>query len=136
MSTISSDKVLICRDNSIVFNFVSDFDNFGKLMPEQVTDWKSTPDTCSFTISGMASLSMRMTIRQQFDKIVMTSEGKTPFAFELICHFQSISNDNTEAQIVFDADLSPMIAMMATRPLQNFVNILVHKLKEYAEANL
>jgi len=136
MSTINSDKILISRSNNVVFNFVSDFDNFGKLMPEQVTDWKSTVDTCSFTISGMASLSMRMTIRQQFDKIVMTSEGKTPFAFELICHFKSISNDSSEAQIVFDADLSPMIAMMATRPLQNFVNILVHKLKEYAEANL
>jgi hypothetical protein len=48
MSTINSDKVLISRQNSVVFDFVSDFDNFGKLMPEQVTDWKSTKDTCSF----------------------------------------------------------------------------------------
>jgi hypothetical protein len=136
MSTINSDKVLISRSNAVVFGFVSDFDNFGKLMPEQVTDWKSTSDTCSFTISGMASLSMRMTLRQEFDKIVMTSEGKTPFAFELICHFEAISDESTEAQLVFEADLSPMIAMMATRPLQNFVNILTQKLKEYVEANL
>jgi carbon monoxide dehydrogenase subunit G len=136
MSTISSDKVLISRTDRVVFDFVSDFDNFGKLMPEQVTDWKSTPDTCSFTISGMASLSMRMSLRQPYDKLVMTSEGKTPFAFELKSHFKAIADDSTEAQLVFDAQLSPMIAMMATRPLQNFVNILVHKLKEYAEENL
>jgi hypothetical protein len=136
MSTINSDKVIISRKDSIVFDFVSDFDNFGKLMPEQVTDWKSTADTCSFTISGMASLSMRMSLRQQYDKIVMSSEGKTPFAFELICHFQALNDISTETQLVFDADLSPMIAMMATRPLQNFVNILANKLKEYAEGNL
>jgi hypothetical protein len=136
MNTINSDKVLISRRNSIVFNFVSDFGNFGKLMPEQVTDWKSTSDTCSFTISGMATLSMRMTVRREYDKIVMTSEGKSPFAFELICNFLAISDDSTETQLVFEADLSPMIAMMATRPLQNFVNILTHKLKEYAEENL
>jgi hypothetical protein len=136
MSTINSDKILISRSNSVVFNFLSDFNNFGKLMPEQVTDWNSTADTCSFTISGMASLSMRMTLRQEFDKIVMSSEGKTPFAFELICHLHGISDETTEAQIIFEADLSPMISMMASRPLQNFVNILVNKLKEYAEKNL
>lgn len=136
MSTINSEKVIISRKNSVVFDFVSDFDNFGKLMPEQVTDWKSTADTCSFTISGMASLSMRMTLRQQYDKIVMSSEGKTPFAFELISHFYALTDDSTEVQLVFDANLSPMIAMMATRPLQNFVNILANKLKEYAEGNL
>jgi len=136
MTTINSDKVLISRSNSVLFDFVSDFDNFGKLMPEQVTDWKSTVDTCSFTIKGMASLSMRMTVRQPNDKIVMKSEGKTPFAFELISQFVATDDNCTEAQIVFDADLSPMIALMATRPLQNFVNILVHKLKEYSEENL
>ncbi|MEI6747755.1 MAG: hypothetical protein ACOYMF_08500 [Bacteroidales bacterium] len=136
MSTINSDKVLISRKNSVVFDFVSDFDNFGKLMPEQVTDWKSTVDTCSFTIKGMASLSMRMTVRQPNDKIVMKSEGKTPFTFELISQFVATDDNCTEAQIVFDANLSPMIAIMATRPLQNFVNILVHKLKEYSEENL
>ena len=136
MTTINSDKVLISRSNSVLFDFVSDFDNFGKLMPEQVTDWKSTVDTCSFTIKGMASLSMRMTVRQPNDKIVMKSEGKTPFTFELISQFVATDDNCTEAQIVFDADLSPMIALMATRPLQNFVNILVHKLKEYSEENL
>jgi hypothetical protein len=136
MSTINSDKILISRSNRIVFGFLSDFENFGKLMPEQVTDWKSTTDTCSFTISGMASLSMRMTLRQEFDKIVMSSEGKTPFAFELICNLSAVSDESTEAQLIFEADLSPMISMMASRPLQNFVNILINKLKDYTEKNL
>ena len=30
-----------------VFDFLSDFNNFQKLMPEQVVDWKSTADECS-----------------------------------------------------------------------------------------
>lgn len=136
MSIINSDKLIINRSSNVLFNFVGDFDNFGKLMPEQVTDWKSTADTCSFTISGMASLSMRMALKQPDVKIVMASVGEKPFAYELICHFAGISDQSTEVQLVFDAQLSPMIAMMATRPLQNFVNILVNKLKTYAEENL
>jgi hypothetical protein len=136
MSIINSDKVIINRSSSELFNFVGDFNNFGKLMPEQVTDWTSTADTCSFTISGMASLSMRMALKQPNEKIVMASVGEKPFPYELICHFVTVSEKSTEAQLVFDAQLSPMIAMMATRPLQNFVNILVNKLKTYTEENL
>lgn len=136
MSIINSDKLIIDRSNSKLFIFVGNFDNFGKLMPDQVTDWKSTADTCSFTISGMASLSMHMVVRQPNDKVVMASVGDKPFSFELICHLVAISEESTEAQLIFDAQLSPMIAMIATRPLQNFVNILVSKLKAYAEENL
>lgn len=136
MSIIKSDKLIIDRSDSVLFNFVGNFDNFGKLMPEQVTDWKSTADTCSFTISGMASLSMRMGLKQPNEKIVMISVGDKPFSYELICHLVAINENSTEAQLVFDAQLSAMIAMMATRPLQNFVNILLQKLKSYAEDNL
>ena len=136
MSIINSDKLIIERGNSVLFNFVGNFDNFGKLMPDQVTDWKSTADICSFTISGMASLSMRMALKQPNDKVVMASVGDKPFSFELICQLVAIDNLSTEVQLVFDAQLSPMLAMMATRPLQNFVNILVNKLKAYAEENL
>lgn len=136
MSIINSDKLIIERGNSVLFNFVGNFDNFGKLMPDQVTDWKSTADNCSFTISGMASLSMRMALKQPNDKVVMASVGDKPFSFELICQLVAIDNLSTEVQLVFDAQLSPMLAMMATRPLQNFVNILVNKLKAYAEENL
>lgn len=133
---IKSDKLIIGRSNSALFDFVGNFDNFGKLMPDQVTDWKSTADTCWFTISGMASLSMRMSLKQPNDKVVMASVGDKPFSFELICHLVAINEESTEAQLVFDAQLSPMIAMIATRPLQNFVNILVNKLKASAEENL
>jgi hypothetical protein len=128
--------LIIDRSNSILFNFVSNFDNFGKLMPEQVADWKSTADTCSFTISGMAALSMRMALKQPNDKVVMASVGDKPFSYELICHLVAKGEESTEAQLVFDAQLSPMLSMMATRPLQNFINILVNKLKAYAEENL
>jgi len=45
------------------------------------------------------------------------------------CNLQSIGN-KTEAQLSFNADLNPILKMMATKPLQNFLNILVAKLKE------
>ena len=37
-------------------------------------------------------------------------------------------------QLGFDADLNPMMKMMASKPLTNFLNLLVKKLKETQEA--
>ena len=44
---IESDKSEINKPSSEVYNFLTDFNNFQKLMPPQVTNWKSTADECS-----------------------------------------------------------------------------------------
>ena len=133
MTSFKSDKIIINRSPEELFAFLSDFNNFEKLMPEQVTNWKSTNESCSFTIKGMADLAMKMGQQTEFSQITYNSEGKKPFAFDLNTHFNSVDDDQTETQIILNADLNPMLKMMAGRPLQNFVNLLVNKLKETIE---
>ena len=53
MTRIEGEKVLINKPQSEVFSFLSNFNNFQKLMPEQVINWKSTENECSFTIKGI-----------------------------------------------------------------------------------
>ena len=60
MTRLESDKVTVNKAAQEVYNFLSDFNNFGHLMPEQIADWKSTADECSFTIKGMASQGMKI----------------------------------------------------------------------------
>jgi len=130
MTSFKSDKITINRSPEELFAFLSNFNNFEKLMPEQVTNWKSTNESCSFTIQGMADLAMKMGQQTEFSQITYNSEGNKPFAFDLNTHFNSFDTDQTETQIILNADLNPMLKMMASRPLQNFVNLLVNKLKE------
>ena len=40
------------------------------------------------------------------------------------------SASEAEVQLAFNADLNPMLKMMAVKPLTNFLNLLVQKLKE------
>jgi hypothetical protein len=58
MTRIESEQVTVSKSPSEVFAFLADFNNYRQLMPEQVTDWESDTDTCSFNIKGMASLGM------------------------------------------------------------------------------
>ena len=135
MTEIKSDIVSINKSAEHIFHFLNNFDNFGKLMPEQVINWKSTADSCSFTIKGMADIALKTSEKTEFSKIVWSTVGKAPFDFTLSSFLSSQTENQTEAKIVLDADLSPMLKMMALRPLTNFVNLLVNKLKEVIESS-
>lgn len=133
MKEIASEKLTINCPQEKIFQFLSNFNNFGKLMPEQIINWQSTEDTCSFTIKGMTDLSMKIKEKMPSHTILISSYGKVPFDFELKCSFDVINQSQTGSQLIFLADLNPMLSMMASKPLLNFVNMLNSQLKVKAE---
>lgn len=134
MTRIESKQVDLNQSPAEVFNFLSDFNNYQKLMPEQVADWVSDADTCSFNIKGMASLGMAMESKTPHSEIKIKRNGKAPFDFFLICNIGRGPTENTSTlNLYFDADLNPFLKMMAEKPLTNFLNLLVTKFKEITE---
>lgn len=135
MTRIESEKTLINKSQAEVFSFLSDFNNYKVLMPEQVVDWKSTTDECSFTIKGMASLGMKMAEKKPESEIKIIKNGKAPFDFELYCMIESSGENQNQCylQLIFDADLNPFLKMMAEKPLKNFLNILAVNYRNLTE---
>jgi len=131
--TINSDTSLINASDDKIFSFLSDFNNFGKLMPEQIINWQSTEESCSFTIKGMADLKMKMIEKTPNSKLQISSESSLSLSFTLTWNIKSIDENQSEVNLDFDGNLNPMVAMMAKNPLQNFVNVLVQKLGEHFE---
>ena len=136
MTRIESDKTLINKSQSEIFLFLSDFNNYKLLMPEQVVDWKATSDNCSFTIKGMASLGMKIKEKKPNTEIIIEKYGKAPFNFELHCIILSSIEDPNQSylQLFFDADLNPFLKMMAEKPLKNFLNLLVNNYNKSQES--
>jgi len=135
MANFKSDSVVIHRSDNHVFGFLSDFNNFEKLMPPQISDWKSDGQSCSFNIQNMATLGMRYETLTPNNHILIKSEGKVPFSFNLQCFIDALDNDSSNTRLEFNADLNPMFMMMAAKPLANFINILAVRLKEVCESN-
>ena len=98
-------------------------------MPEQVVDWKSTVDECTFTIKGMATLGMKIVEKTPNSLIKVVKNGSAPFDFTLSCMIDDLQ-DQCAVQLAFDADLNMMMKMLASKPLTSFLNILVNKLKD------
>ncbi len=125
----SSNPTLIHHPAEKVFGFVSDLSLLGTLMPDQVVNWKSDQTHCSFSITGMTDLSLKVDQCVPNSLFSLVPEGKSPFGFRLqtsIVEKGSVS----EVVITLNADLNPMLAMMAKRPLQNLVQIMVEKLSK------
>lgn len=133
MTKIESNSTGIQASANEVWNYLSDFNNFGNLMPPQIMNWKSTSETCSFTIQNMASLSMRIKEKTAPVQLVIVSEKPSPFPFELICNLEAISDTSCSSKIQFHAEMNPILTMMAQKPLQNFVNMLNEQLRKTFE---
>lgn len=130
LTKIESEIVDINNSAENIFNYLSDFKNFEKLMPSQVTDWTATNDECSFSLKGMATIGMKIIEKTQFSKITINSHGKVPFAFQLFIFITKKDENNSTGQLVFESDLNPMLKMMVVKPLGNFFNMLAHKMKD------
>ena len=129
MSLIESQAVAINKSNEEIFNFISDFTNFAKLMPPQVQDVKISQDSCSFSIQGMPTINLKIFERLPFSCVKMKAEdGKLPFT--LSCTLESVNKTQCIAQFHFEAELNLMMKTMLTKPLGNFLNLLSEKLKE------
>jgi carbon monoxide dehydrogenase subunit G len=127
---IESVKSEINKPASEIFSFLTNFNNFQKLMPPQVTNWQNTENDCSFTLSGMATIGMKIVDKTPNSLIKVSSNGKVPFDFTLDILFTETSPTQCIGQFIFDADLNPMMKMMVEKPLGKFFNLLAEKLKE------
>ena len=60
MTRIESDVTSVNKSPEEIYNFLSNFNNFQKLMPEQVTNWQSFEEECSVKFAFMSSLGMKI----------------------------------------------------------------------------
>jgi len=111
------------------YTFLRDLNNLQKLMPEQIINWQSTEDSCSFDIKGMAHISLERAeiIPNRLVRII--SKPENPIELEIRGNLEKQTADQTILWIELTADLSPMLKLMASGPMQNLVNIMADKLK-------
>lgn len=136
MVKTESNAVRVQASAENLFQYLGNFNNFGKLMPPQVSNWKSTENECSFTIQGMADIELFVIEKVQPSLIHIGARGKTPIPLEMKWNFTQQAEKETLAVLSLEAGLNPVMAMMAKAPLQNFVNMLADKLGEMAENGL
>ena len=127
---IRSEEVIVYTPAGKLFELLSDYNNFRLLMPEQVIKWESDEKHGRFTIKDLTELGMRIEESRPNEYVKLHSDGKVPFDFTLTVFLMEIGPGTTNTYIEFDGNMSPMIAMMAKRPLTNLINHMTGKIGE------
>lgn len=130
---IDSEKTIINATVEEVFNYLSNAENIGNLLPKDgVKDFKGEQTQCSFKVQGGITISLIQTELVANDQIKMKSGEKSPFPFELTIHLQQ-REGSTEGYIAFDGEVNAFLSMMVKTPLTNLFNYMSHKLKTVFE---
>ncbi len=114
-----------------IFAMLSDLRNAEKLRDkipqDKVKDIHFEQDSISFAVDPVGSLSLKIIDKEPF-KTIKFAADKSPIDFFIWIQLKQTDENETKMKITLKADLNPVIKMMASRPLEQFVNMLADAL--------
>ena len=118
-----------------IYGFISDFNNFRQFIPEdKVKGFQSTEDNCRFNITGAGEIGLKILEKIPTHTIKITGEGMSNQSFIFWVQLKGVSDNDTRIKLTIKADLNPVLKMMASKPLQNFLDKLVEAMENNLKA--
>lgn len=126
MTRFESSKKSCDSDSQTVFGFLSDFHSFSQMLPrDKVKDWECTSSTCRFSVNGLGQVGLIISGKEPFRLVQYTGDGKVPFDFHLVVHLQATGPQQCMIHLEANAQLNPMLKLIASGPIQQFLETLV-----------
>lgn len=121
---IETSEKSVPKSDKAVFDFLTDLNNFEKLMPESIDKFQLIDEnTFLFALKGMPEITLERKEQQPHDRIVLgAAGGKLPFT--LTANIQGVSENESKVKLSFEGEFNAMMAMMIKSPITNFMNTL------------
>jgi carbon monoxide dehydrogenase subunit G len=115
-----------------VFNFVTDIRNFERFIPEEkIDDWHAERDTCSFRVPMLGTVSVELVEKEVYSKVVFNGNALKNNDFTLELVIMNSDNDTSEVKVLLAADINPVLKMMASRPVSQFLEKLIDEMERF-----
>ncbi|WP_291860207.1 SRPBCC family protein [Marinilabilia sp.] len=132
MTRFESQIKTIQHPASVVYDKLSNFDNFSAVLPaDKIKNWESDGDSCRFEVDGVGPVGLKIVEREDHKTIKYSSDGKVPFNFFLWIQLKEVKEGESKLKITLDAHLNPMIKLVAKGPLEKFIGILADGIAGY-----
>lgn len=121
---LESKKVVVQKSADELCAFLADVKNFEALMPENISKFEVLSDSSFvFALKGMPEIGLEIKEVDAPNKLVLGAiSDKIPF--QLTANISEISESTSEAELVFEGDFNPMMAMMIKGPITKFIATL------------
>ncbi len=125
---IETSKKKLAKGAAEVYDFLADFNNFERLMPESVAKFELlSDDSFVFALKGMPEIVLKRKEQHPHSKLVLgAASDKLPFTLNI--DINALGEQESEVQWSFEGEFNAMMAMMVKTPITNFMNTLSDKL--------
>jgi hypothetical protein len=134
MLLIETTKAHIKKSTNEVYQFISNTQNLGKILPEQVENFKGDTEMCVFEVKGLAKLGLQIETRNPTSSVVFRNTEKTPVKFTLEVMIETVSESECNTQLIFNGDVNSMMKIMIEKPLNNLFTSMAKKLEDIMNA--
>ncbi len=117
-----------------VFPFVTNIRNFERFIPDgTIKNWQAERESCTFSVSMLGSVSLRVSQKEKFNKVVYNGDALKKNDFELVLHITDNNNAPAEVKVELNADLNPMMKMIAVKPIRQFLEMLIIEMEKFRD---
>lgn len=115
-----------------VFDFVTDIRNFEQFIPQgAINDWQAERESCSFSLTMLGTISFHLSEKESYDKVVFSGNALKKNDFSLILNITGDIKNLAEVKISLNAELNPMLKMMASKPIGQFLEMLIYEMENF-----
>ncbi len=127
---LNSKKVTVQKSAEELCNFLCDVKNFEQLMPDNISKFEVIRDNAFvFALKGMPEIALEVKEVIVPNKMTLGAiSDKIPF--NLTGNIKEINETSSEAELQFQGDFNPMMAMMIKGPITKFLETLSSNLEK------
>ena len=117
-----------------VFDFVTDLRNFEQFIPPNtINNWQSEKDNCSFGVSMIGTVSVRITKSEPYDKVIFSGDALKKNDFSLILNIYNNLAGTADVNVLLEAELNPMLKIVANKPIVQFLEMLIREMESFRD---
>ena len=121
-------KIIVNKSSKELVEMLKSPKDYEALMPDSLQNFEAREDGFKFGLKGMPEIALK--IDEVSDNKVILKSASSSLDFALTGNMTTISENQTEVQLLFEGKFNPFIKMMVEKPLQNFINALTDKIEQ------
>jgi hypothetical protein len=136
-SSYESRKGNLSCTPEVFFNFITDIRNLEQFVPKEKTgNWIASSDSCSFNVPPFGSANVRIATKIASSFVEYTGDLMKSNNFWLKVNISGNEKNLAEVRILFTADLNPVLRMMASGPIEKFLELLISEMEKFYKWSL
>jgi hypothetical protein len=121
----------------VLYNFITDIRNLEQFVPKEKTgNWIASSDSCSFSVPPLGSANVRISAKVASSLVEFTGDIMKSNNFMLKVNISGNEKNLAEVRILLTADLNPVLRIMASGPIEKFLEMLISEMEKYEKWNM